>query len=132
MKTIRYLAYSFSGRRWIGFGLRREPTHVQNRGKEMLEGLFQPIHLLIILIIILIVFGAGKLPEVGGGIGKSITEFRRGVRESTVDEPADGPPPASVATAAPIKSTTQTCDTCGALIPAGARFCAHCGAKVTA
>ena len=34
--------------------------------------------LLILLLIILIVFGAGKLPEVGGALGKGIREFRKG------------------------------------------------------
>lgn len=32
--------------------------------------------LLIIFVIILIIFGAGKLPEIGGGIGKAIRNFR--------------------------------------------------------
>jgi sec-independent protein translocase protein TatA len=32
---------------------------------------------LIILAIVLIIFGAGKLPEIGGALGKSIREFRR-------------------------------------------------------
>ncbi len=32
----------------------------------------------LLLLIILIIFGIGKLPQVGGAIGKSITEFRRG------------------------------------------------------
>jgi len=36
-----------------------------------------PMEIGIILVIILIVFGVGKLPQVGGAIGKSIKEFRR-------------------------------------------------------
>ena len=131
-ETIRYLAYSFTGPRRLGFGLRREPTIFQNRGKAMLEGLFQPIHLLIILVIILIVFGAGKLPEVGGGLGKSITEFRRGVRDATTDDPVAESPAIGITAPAAVKNTAQTCATCGASMPAGARFCANCGAKVSA
>ena len=38
--------------------------------------------LIIIMVIILIVFGAGKLPEIGGAIGKGIRSFRRSVKES--------------------------------------------------
>ena len=36
-----------------------------------------PMEIGIILVIILIVFGVGKLPQVGGAIGKSIKEFRK-------------------------------------------------------
>lgn len=32
---------------------------------------------LIILVIVLVIFGAGKLPQIGGAIGKSIREFRK-------------------------------------------------------
>jgi len=38
--------------------------------------------LIIILVIILIIFGAGKLPEIGGGLGKAISNFRRATKDS--------------------------------------------------
>jgi sec-independent protein translocase protein TatA len=37
--------------------------------------------LLVILVIILIIFGAGKLPEIGGAIGKGIKNFKKASRE---------------------------------------------------
>ncbi|MDD5711665.1 MAG: twin-arginine translocase TatA/TatE family subunit [Smithellaceae bacterium] len=37
--------------------------------------------LIIILVIVLIVFGAGRLPEIGGAIGKSIRNFKKATRE---------------------------------------------------
>ncbi|MCD6153654.1 MAG: twin-arginine translocase TatA/TatE family subunit [Syntrophobacterales bacterium] len=37
--------------------------------------------LLIILVIILIIFGAGKLPEIGGAIGKGIKNFKKSFRD---------------------------------------------------
>ncbi|MBN2179682.1 MAG: twin-arginine translocase TatA/TatE family subunit [Deltaproteobacteria bacterium] len=37
--------------------------------------------LLIILVIILIIFGAGKLPEIGGAIGKGIRNFKKSFQE---------------------------------------------------
>lgn len=37
--------------------------------------------LIIILIIVLIIFGAGKLPEIGSGIGKGIRNFKKATRE---------------------------------------------------
>jgi sec-independent protein translocase protein TatA len=47
----------------------------------MFEGLFQPMHLLIILVIVLIIFGPGKLTEVGSSIGKAIRGFKKAMAE---------------------------------------------------
>lgn len=41
-----------------------------------MEGLFQPTHLFFILLIVLIIFGPGKLPDLGRGLGKGIREFK--------------------------------------------------------
>lgn len=41
-----------------------------------------PMELTIILIIILIIFGAGRLPEIGSGIGKGIRNFKKSVSET--------------------------------------------------
>jgi len=38
--------------------------------------------LLIILVIVLIIFGAGKLPQIGEGLGKAISGFKRGLSET--------------------------------------------------
>ncbi len=51
----------------------------------MFEGIFQPTHLIIILIIALIVFGPGKLSEVGGSLGKAVRGFKK-----ALNEPIDG------------------------------------------
>jgi sec-independent protein translocase protein TatA len=47
--------------------------------------------ILLIVLGILIIFGAGKLPEVGGAIGKGLRAFRRGQKgeDETVSEPKD-------------------------------------------
>ena len=50
-------------------------------GLLMLEGLFQPMHLILILVIVLIIFGPGKLPEIGGAIGKAIRGFKQAMNE---------------------------------------------------
>ena len=47
----------------------------------MFEGLFQPMHLLIILGIALLVFGPKKLPELGKGIGESIRGFKSAMKD---------------------------------------------------
>lgn len=43
--------------------------------------------LIIILVIILIIFGVGKLPEIGGGMGKAIRNFRNASKEIEEDAP---------------------------------------------
>lgn len=50
----------------------------------MFSGLLQPMHLLVILVIVLVIFGPGKLPDLGSSIGKAIKGFKR-----AMDEPAD-------------------------------------------
>ena len=52
----------------------------------MIEGLFQPQHLIIILIIALFIFGPKKLPELGHGLGKGIRSFRDSMKAAT-EEP---------------------------------------------
>ncbi len=47
----------------------------------MFEGLFQPMHLILILLIVLIIFGPGRLPELGEGLGKSIKAFKKAMKE---------------------------------------------------
>jgi sec-independent protein translocase protein TatA len=47
----------------------------------MFEGLFRPMHLLVILFIVLIIFGPGKLPEIGEGLGKSIRSFKKAMTD---------------------------------------------------
>ncbi len=47
----------------------------------MFEGLFQPTHLLMILIIALVIFGPGKLGDMGSALGKSIRDFKKAMNE---------------------------------------------------
>ena len=53
----------------------------------MFEGLFQPMHLLVIFGIALLVFGPKKLPELGKGIGEGIRGFKSAMKEE--ENPAD-------------------------------------------
>jgi len=46
-----------------------------------------PTELIIILVIVLIIFGAGKLPDVGTAIGKGIRNFKKATKEDD-DKPA--------------------------------------------
>ena len=63
----------------------------------MLDGLFQPSHLLVILVIALFVFGPKKLPELGQGLGKGIRSFRDSMRAATAEEPEKVETPAKPA-----------------------------------
>jgi sec-independent protein translocase protein TatA len=47
----------------------------------MFRGLFQPMHLLVILVIVLIIFGPRRLPEIGKGLGESIRGFKKAMSE---------------------------------------------------
>jgi sec-independent protein translocase protein TatA len=47
----------------------------------MFEGLFQPMHLLVVVFVALLVFGPKKLPELGKGLGDGIRSFKESMRE---------------------------------------------------
>jgi sec-independent protein translocase protein TatA len=47
----------------------------------MLEGLFRPTHLLLILAVALLVFGPNKLPQLGEALGKTIKDFKKAMNE---------------------------------------------------
>ncbi len=41
--------------------------------------------LIVILVIVLVLFGAGKLPEIGSGLGKAIKNFKRSASDTDID-----------------------------------------------
>lgn len=73
-------------------------------------GALQPFHLVVILIVVLIVFGPGKLTEVGGQLGKGLREFKH------MSEGATG-----------AASEQRHCTQCGARVSGDAAFCSACG-----
>lgn len=101
----------------------------------MIEGLLQPTHLILILAIILIVFGAGKLPEIGSAVGKGIREFKTEVQvpEGTA-EAVEAPqaPQLMQSTTTQATSAGNFCGNCGKPLGPAARFCAACGTQVVA
>jgi len=64
----------------------------------MFEGLFQPMHLLVILVIALLVFGPKKLGELGKGLGEGIRSFKQAIRD---DKPPSESKPADESTKQP-------------------------------
>jgi TatA/E family protein of Tat protein translocase len=78
----------------------------------------QPIHVLIVILIGFLIFGANKLPEMGRGLGKAISEFRRGTKEATEGFKEE------------TNKARNSCVQCGTPNPAEAHFCASCGNKL--
>ena len=60
--------------------------------------------MMLILIIVLIIFGAGKIPQLGEGLGKAIKGFKKGVNEA---DAIDVTPPPSEAPEAPPSQVAQ-------------------------
>jgi len=120
----------------------------------------QPIHLILIAVVALLIFGPSRLPEIGRNVGKMLTEFRKGAREMTKSfeeevkqsNPPTPPPqetiaPPAASQAMPVASIRPTpppetqpenapsaagnfCVHCGKSNPVGAIFCNNCGNKI--
>ena len=84
-------------------------------------GALQPMHMIIVLAIVLLIFGPGKLPELGRAVGDGMRELKRA---SSHDVPAA---PAAVA---PMSLGTLACASCNTALPINARFCGDCGMPV--
>lgn len=99
----------------------------------------QPLHIIVIVVVALIIFGPSRLPEIGRGLGKALNEFRKGTKEMTegfrdeVARPAESMPTAPAA--GPVQQPvagSNFCTQCGASNPVGSKFCNKCGAQLPA
>ena len=52
-----------------------------------MEGLFQPMHLLLILVVGVLLFGPKKIPELGKGLGEGIRGFKDALKSATEAPP---------------------------------------------
>lgn len=66
-----------------------------------------PVELLIILVIIVLIFGANRLGEIGGALGKTVREFRHELKDDEVAKPAAKPTEAAPANAVEVKPEEQ-------------------------
>lgn len=69
----------------------------------MLDNLFTPTHLIIILVIALLVFGPRKLPELGKGLGEGLKGFKEGIKGTT-----DAPKQENIAKVEPAQPPAPT------------------------
>jgi sec-independent protein translocase protein TatA len=114
-------------------------------------GALQPGHLIVVLVIVLLIFGPGKLPELGKAMGDGLRELKKATggedhkdaatTAAATTATAVAPPPAPVVPA-PLSSTTVTpigaaptlatraCPSCRGAVPVGDKFCGNCGATV--
>lgn len=90
--------------------------------------------LLIIAFIVVLVFGVGRLPEVGGAVGRGIREFRKATKEDDEQKPddvrIDGSRPDAAVEAPAERADERFCGECGARNSATAKFCGECGKTI--
>lgn len=70
-----------------------------------------PTELIFLLVFLLLIFGAKRLPELGSGLGKGIREFKRSMREINTEIDREEPAPqinAGTRTAVPPATTERT------------------------
>lgn len=67
-----------------------------------------PTEMIFLMIILLLVFGAKRLPELGSGLGKGIREFKKSMREinSEIERPTEQPQVSAPAPRAAVPAST--------------------------
>ena len=84
-----------------------------------------PGELILILVIVLVLFGGSKLPDLAKSLGKSMQEFKKGVTANP-DEDRKSSPPAPSAT----ETVPRTCSSCKAPLDVTWSHCPRCGTAV--
>lgn len=97
-------------------------------------GALQPGHLIVILVIVLLIFGPGKLPELGKAMGDGLRELKKATsgdqEKETSAAASTAAASAPTATVTPIASATRTCPSCRGSVAVGDKFCGNCGASM--
>jgi len=71
--------------------------------------------LIVVLVIVIVIFGANRLPQLGAGVGNAIKNFKNAI--GSPDEPSSSPP-------------LGACAGCGTVNPADSTFCRKCGKQL--
>ena len=97
----------------------------------MYPGLFSPWHIAILILVVLLVFGPKRLPEMGRSLGRGLREFKDSISGDSASG-EDASLPAATATPAPATAESREgvrkCQACGRQLTPGAHFCSDCGA----
>jgi len=94
-------------------------------------GVLQPWHLIVILVIVLVVFGPGKLPELGKAMGEGIKELKKATSGEDEKDAATTAATTTAPTAGSVTpitaAPTRVCPSCRGTVPVGDKFCGNCG-----
>ena len=82
--------------------------------------------LMVILVIVLVLFGGSKLPDLAKSLGKSMKEFKKGIASDPEEEPAPKLQPAASTGPAPVPA--RLCGSCKGALEAAWTHCPSCGA----
>src|SRR5438132_466014 len=103
-------------------------------------GALQPGHLIVILVIVLLIFGPGKLPELGRAMGDGLRELKKATGgedaskdSNTAAATTTTPPTAAAAgtgTVTPITAAARVCPSCRSSVAVADKFCGNCGASM--
>ena len=66
-----------------------------------MDGIFQPTHIILILVAALLIFGPKRLPDIGKSIGRGIREFKGGLTNPDTDDDLAAPAPAQATATSP-------------------------------
>jgi len=85
--------------------------------------------LLVILVIVLILFGANRLPELARSLGSSLKEFKKGVNDPGAEGTTPATPQGDGGKATPT-TASRTCGYCKTLLNVEWTHCPHCGTAI--
>jgi len=93
-----------------------------------------PMELVIILLVLVMLFGATRLADIGGSLGKGIKEFRKEIAADDDEKPAQSAAAEPTASSNGGAETVPAvkCPSCGALNTVGSKFCSQCSASIAA
>lgn len=84
--------------------------------------------LLVILVIVMVLFGANRLPQLARSLGSSLKEFKKGLDSAQAEEPAASRPGVGRATSA--RPDKRRCVQCKTALAPDWTHCPRCGAAV--